>query len=105
MDNLQPYNAFGSIIVKHNKITVTITAAQGNRSIHRTLAKEVELKDIAKTETCVAQFGVLIDLAGKRHKVVSYEMTPAKSGKPLVDIPQVEQSIVELANIVKKAIT
>jgi hypothetical protein len=105
VDNLQQYNAFGGLLIKHNRITVTITAVQNSRSIHRTLNKDVQLSDIGKTETCVAQFGILIDLAGQRHKVVMHEMLRPKSQKPLLDIPQVEQSINELANIVKKAIT
>jgi hypothetical protein len=48
---LQTYNAFGGLIVKRTKVTVSMTAIQDTTSIHRTIAKETELRDIAPTET------------------------------------------------------
>src|SRR5690349_4589288 len=97
MNDIQHYNAFGSVVVKRDRITVTLTAAKGNRSIHRVLGKDVELSQIQNDETCVAEIGVLIE--DKRSKVIAYEIVKPKSGTRLISIPEAEQTIKELANI------
>jgi hypothetical protein len=103
-NRLQHYNAFGGVVVKNNSLTITMTAVQESRTIHRTLKKEVSLSAIMGGETAVAQFGIFLEGRSDKHKVVMYEIVKAKSGKPLLDIPEVRQAIIELANIVRNSI-
>jgi hypothetical protein len=105
MDNdIQRFNAFGSVVVKKARITVNLTAAKADSTIHRVLGKDVKLPDIRYNETCVAELGVLIGDKNSKTDAFMYEIVKPKSKKPLRDIPEVEQTISELVSILKRAI-
>jgi hypothetical protein len=102
VDNLQQYNAFGSVAVKKDRITLTLTAAKDGKAIHRVLGKDVQLSQVLDYEVCVAEIGVLIEET--KFKVIAYEIVKPKSKARLLDIPEIKQAVQELVNIVRKAI-
>lgn len=98
--DLLQFNAFGLVTIQREKLTATLTAISGERSITRSIRESILVEDINSDETVVLTVGVL--LQDGKSRVTVHEVGSEKYEYLMAEIPQVREVIDRAVEMVKK---
>lgn len=102
--SLLTFNAFGTVSVSREKVSATITAVAGGRSIVRSVSKEFEPIDgVGDGEISALIFGAWLD-KGQGTRVTSHEVGRLQSGVSLTDLPEVADVLRSALDMIRRTV-
>ena len=100
--SLLTFNAFGTVSVSREKVSATITAVAGGRSIVRSVSKEFEPIDgVGDGEISALIFGAWLD---QGTRVTSHEVGRLQSGVSLTDLPEVADVLRSALDMIRRTV-
>jgi hypothetical protein len=102
--DLLTYNAFGIISINPKRITASVTAVAGTKSITRSVVRDLtdNLAAIEDGESTAVVFGAWLQ-PGKKARITIHEIGKLASGLPVSEIPEVGKVLAEALELVKAA--